>query len=326
MTRINRRELIALAGAAWPIAARGQQAGIPIVGFLANGLPDVFAHRLRAFRQGLAEAGYDEGRNVTVEYRWAGDELARLSTLATELASRRVAVIAAFGGINGALAAKSATATIPIVFGIGEDPIATGLAASLSQPGGNITGVVTLGAEVAPKRIEIINEVVPAGTMALLVNPTRPTADALLTTMRGAAQTLGRRVHIFHASNEREIDVAFVSMAEFRVSSLVIGNDAFFNGRAEQFGALTLRYKLPTIYQNRDFVEAGVLMTYGSAIADTYRSVAIYVGRILKGEKPADLPVQQATKVELIINMKTAKSLGLTIPLPLLGRADEVIE
>jgi putative ABC transport system substrate-binding protein len=237
-----------------------------------------------------------------------------------------VTVIAAFGGINGSLAAKAATSTIPVVFGTGDNPVAAGLVASLSRPGGNLTGAVTLGVDVLPKRLQLMHELRPSGKIGVLVNPTRPFADRIEASARTTAQTLGRQVHVLMASNEREIDAAFADLAQLHIGSLVIGNDAYFNSRPSQFGALTLRYRVPTIYQYREFVAAGGLMTYGSAITDTYRIVATYVGRILKGEKPADLPVQQATRIELILNMTTAGVLGVAFPPSLLVSADEVIE
>ena len=326
---MKRREFITLLGgaaAAWPIAARAQQPAMPVIGYLSLGLPDVFAERLRAFRQSLAETGFVEGRNVAIDYRWAGDDVERLPALAADLVRRQVTVIAAFGGLNGSLAAKTATSTIPVVFGTGDDPIATGLVTSLNRPGGNVTGAVTLGVEVSPKRLELMHELVPTGTIAVLVNPTRPNANEIAAGMQAAAQALRRQIQVLQASNEREIDAAFASLAQLRAGALVIGNDAYFNSRAKQFGALTLRHGVPTIYQYREFAAAGGLMSYGSAIADIYRIVGTYVGRVLTGEKPADLPVQQATRIELIINMTTAKALGLTFPITLLGRADEVIE
>jgi len=326
---MKRRQFIAgLGGAAvaWPLLARAQQPAMPLIGYLSSGSPDVFAERLRAFRQSLQEAGFVEGRNVAIEYRWAGDNVERLPALAADLAHRPVAVIAAFGGIYGALAAKAATSTIPVLFGVGEDPVAAGLVASLNRPGGHLTGAVTLGVEVLPKRLQLMHELVPTGTIGVLVNPARPNVDRIKAAMQNGARALGRQIHMLPASNEREIDATFANLAELSVGSLVIGNDPYFNGRAEKFGALTLRYGVPTIYQYREFAAAGGLMTYGSAIADTYRIVATYAGRILKGEKPADLPVQQATRIELILNLTTSKALGLTIPPNLLALADEVIE
>jgi putative tryptophan/tyrosine transport system substrate-binding protein len=325
---MRRREFIAGLGStpAWPLLARAQQPAVPVIGYLSSGSPEVFVERLRAFRQSLQEAGFVEGRNVAIDYRWAGDDLEQLPVLAADLARRPVTVIAAFGGINGSLAAKAATPTIPVVFGTGSDPVAAGLVASLSRPGGHVTGAVTLGVEVTPKRLQFMHELVPTGTIGVLVNPTHPFADRLVADMRDTASALRRQVHVLPASNEREIDAAFANLAQLRVGSLVIGNDAYFNSRARQFGALTLRHGVPTIYQHRDFAAAGGLMSYGSAITDTYRIVATYVGRILKGEKPADLPVQQATRIELILNMITAKALGLSFPPTLLTQADEVIE
>jgi putative ABC transport system substrate-binding protein len=324
---MRRREFIAgLGGAtAWPVVARAQQRAMPVIGYLTNGSPELFADRLRAFRQRLSEAGFVEGRNVAIDYRWAGDE-DRLPALAADLVRRQVNVISAFGGINGALAAKAATTTIPIAFGTDFDPIAAGLVASLNRPGGNITGVVTLGVEVAPKRLELMHVLLPTATMAVLINPASPIADAILRDLQAAARTLGQSIHVLRASNEPEIDAAFATLVQVRAGALVIANDAYFNSRTQQFAALTLRYAVPTIYQLREFAAAGGLMSYGSSITETYRIVGGYTGRILKGEKPADLPVQQATKIELIINLKTAKALDLTIPQTLLATADEVIE
>jgi putative ABC transport system substrate-binding protein len=326
---MRRREFITLLGgtaAGWSILARAQQPSKPVIGYLSLGLPGVFGERLNAFRQSLGEAGFVEGRNLTIEFRWAGDDADRLPALAADLANRQVAVIAAFGGNYGSLAAKAATSTIPIVFGLGDDPVAAGFVPSLSRPGGNMTGAITLGVEVIPKRIELMHELVPAGALAALVNPTRPYADDLAMRILGTASALGREIHVLEAKNEREIDAAFAGLAQLPARALVIGNDGYFNSRAKQFGALALRHAVPTIYQYRDFVAAGGLMSYGSAITDTYRIAGNYVARILKGEKPGDLPVQQATRIELILNLTTAKALGLTVPLTLLGRADEVIE
>jgi putative ABC transport system substrate-binding protein len=326
---MKRRDFITLLGgaaASWPLPTHAQQPSRPVIGYLSLGLPGVFEGRLNAFRQSLAEAGFVEGRNVTIEFRWAGDEAERLPALAADLARRQVAVIAAFGGNYGSLAAKAATSTIPIVFGLGDDPVSAGLVSSLSRPGGNMTGAITLGVEVIPKRIELMHELVPAGIFAALVNPTRPNADDVATRMQSAARALGREIHVLEARNEREIDAAFAGLAQLPARALVIGNDGYFNSRAKQFGALALRHAVPTIYQYRDFVAAGGLMSYGSAITDTYRIAGNYVARVLKGEKPGDLPVQQATRIELILNLTTAKALGITVPITLLGRADEVIE
>jgi putative ABC transport system substrate-binding protein len=328
---MKRREFITLLGGAavaWPLAAHAQQLQTPVIGFLSAEWPDAFADRLRAFRAGLLETGYVEDRNVAIEYRWAEGRNDRLPTLAAEMVRRQVSVIVAAGSTPAALAARSATTTIPIVFYIGADPVETGLVTSLNRPGGNLTGVVTLDMEVAPKRLELLHELVPMATIvALLINPTNTTlAKALTKALQTAAGALGLQLHVLHASSEREFDTAFAKLVELRAGALVIGVDALFNSRSEQLAALTLRHRVPAIYQWREFVSAGGLMSYGTNVADTYRPLGVYAGQILKGEKPVALPVQQATRVELIINMKTARALGLTVPLSLLGRADEVIE
>jgi len=328
---MRRREFIlALGGAAaaWPLAARAQQPAIPVIGLLASESPDPTADRVRAFREGLGETGYVEGRNVAIEYRWAEGHNDRLLPLAADLVRRQVSVIAAPGSTPGALAAKAATTTIPIVFVTGADPIAAGFVQSLSRPGGNATGVTTLNVEVGPKRLQLLHELVPAAsTMALLVNPTNPTlADALVRDAQAAARPLGLQLHVLHARAVQDFDTVFATLEQLRAGALVIGADTYFNSRVEQLAELTVRHAVPTIYQLRAFAAAGGLMSYGGSITDAYRLAGIYTGRILKGEKPADLPVQQATKVELFINLKTANMLGLTVPTPLLGRADEVIE
>jgi putative ABC transport system substrate-binding protein len=273
----------------------------------------------------LSETGYAEGRNVAIEYRWAEGHYDRLRTLAADLARREVTVIAANG--PAALPARAATTTIPIVFFTGVDPVEAGIVASLSRPGGNATGVSILNTELGPKRLEFLYQLVPTATsMALLVNPTNPNAGALSRDLQAAARTLGLSLHVLHASAERDFDTVFATLLQLRAGGLVIGADAFFTSRNKQLGALALRYAVPAIYQYREFAAAGGLIGYGSNIVDAYRQVGVYTGRILKGEKPAHLPVQQATKVEMIINIRTAKALGITVPLPLIGRADEVIE
>ncbi|MFL6804507.1 MAG: ABC transporter substrate-binding protein [Xanthobacteraceae bacterium] len=327
---MRRREFITLLGgaAAWPLATRAQQPAMPVIGFLSNATPDLYADRLRIFRQGLKEAGYVEGQNVSIEYRWAEGQNDRLPALAAQLVQRQVAMIAAAGGTPSALAAKAATATIPIVFGVAVDPVEVGLVASLNRPGGNLTGVTNLNAAVGPKRIELLHELLPRViVVGVLVDPTSPTlAEAFLRDLQPAAHALGLQLLVLRASTERDLHAVFAALAERRAGALIIAPGAFFVGRGEQLGALTARHAVPTIFQYRPFAAAGGLMSYGSDETDYYRLVGIYAGRILKGEKPSDLPVQQATKVELILNLKTAKALGLEVPPPLLARADEVIE
>jgi ABC-type uncharacterized transport system substrate-binding protein len=325
---MRRRDFIALLGGAalaWPIAARAQQSAIPMIGFLSSETSDRFASRVHAFREGLSETGYVEGRNVVIEYRWADNQYDRLPDLAADLVRRQVSVIVANG--PAARQAKAAARTIPVVFLTGEDPVEVGLVASLNRPGGNLTGLTLLNVEVGPKRLELLHELVPtANIVALLVNPTNPNADNLSRSLQVAARTLGLQIHVLHARTERDFDPVFVNLVRRGAGALVIGNDPFFTGRSEQLGELTLRHAVPAIFLYREFAEAGGLMSYGTNVRDALRRVGIYTGRILKGEKAADLPVQQATKVELIINLKTARALGLTVPVPMLGRADEVIE
>jgi putative tryptophan/tyrosine transport system substrate-binding protein len=326
----NRREFITLLGgaaAAWPLTVRAQQPAMPVIGYLGAQSPAAFASRVRAFRQGLGETGYVEGRNVVIEFRWAEGQHDRLSALATELVRRQVAVIVAPGGAPAALAAKSATTTIPIVFEMGADPIAMGLVGSLNRPGGNLTGVSSLNVEVTPKRLEILQELIPTGSIvAVLINPTSPTADSQLRNLQAAARALGSQLHILHASTERDFEAVFATLSQLRPSGLVIASDTFFATHSEGLAALTIRHAMPAIHQSRDFTIAGGLMSYGGSFVESHRQAGVYTGRIIKGDKPADLPVQQVTKVELLINLKTAKSLGVTFPLPLIGRADEVIE
>jgi putative ABC transport system substrate-binding protein len=328
---MRRREFISLLGGAaatWPRAARAQQPAIPVVGFLSTASPDSYAIRLRAFRQGLKDAGYVEGQNVTIAYRWAEGQNDRLPALAADLVHRQVDAIVAGGGTPSAVAAKSATAAIPIVFEVATDPVKIGFVARLDQPGGNLTGVANLNVEIGPKRLELMHELLPSVTViAVLVNPANPALfEPFVRSLQTAASGLGLELHILNASTERELDTVFATLVQLKAGALIIGPDVFFNSHIEQIAALAIGHALPAVYQYRPFVEAGGLLSYGSDEAETYHQVGVYTGRILKGEKPADLPVVQSTKVELIINLKTAKALGLTIPLPLLGRADEVIE
>jgi putative ABC transport system substrate-binding protein len=326
---MKRREFIRLLGgatAAWPLAARAQRPAMPVIGYLSPRVEGADLHLVAAFRQGLKVSGYVEGQSVAIEYRFAGGQYDRLPSMAADLVRRQVAVIAAIGGPS-APAAKAATTTIPIVFLMATDPVEMGLVASLNRPGGNITGVVSLNVEMAPKRLELLREMVPAATtMALLVNPTNHTAVALSRDVQAAARVLGIKLHVLHASTEADFDRAFAALAQQRAGALIIGTDVFFNSRGQQLGALALRHRVPAIYQYRDFVTAGGLASYGANLPELFRQVGAYAGRILKGDKPAELPVQQTTKAELIINLDTAKALGVTVPLVLLGRADEVIE
>ena len=326
----SRREFISLLGgaaAAWPLAARAQQPAMPVIGFLHTASPDTYAPFIAAFRLGLKESGYVEGQNVAIEYRWAEGKFERLPEMAADLVRRGVSVIAATGGVPSALAAKAVTTTIPVVFTTSFDPVQFGLVASLSRPSGNVTGVTALSVEVGPKQLELLHELIPTQTvMAALVNPTNPGAESQARDLQEAARTLGVHLQVLNASTDRDIEMAFTTLLQMRASGLVITPDAFFISRIKQVAALTARHSVPAIYGYREFAVARGLMSYGGSLTDTYRTAGIYTGRILKGEKPADLPVQQSTKVELIINLKTAKTLGITVPLPLSGRADEVIE
>jgi putative tryptophan/tyrosine transport system substrate-binding protein len=325
---IRRREFITLIGgaAAWPLAARAQQPAMPVIGLLGSPSGQIYAAHVAAFRQGLQEAGYREGQNAAIEYRWANDQYDRLPALAAELVHRQVAVIAVIGGLLPALAAKAATTRIPIVFATSGDPVQLGLVASLSKPGGNLTGATALNVQVGPKRLELLHEMVPTATIiALLVNPTNP-AFAESLDVQAAARALALQIHVLHASTEGDFETVFATLVQLRAGALVIGPDTFFTARSEQLAALTVRHAVPAIYQNREFTAAGGLMSYGGSFQDLYRQAGVYTGRILKGDKPSDLLVVQSTKVELFINLKTAKTLGITVPLPLSGRADELIE
>jgi ABC-type uncharacterized transport system substrate-binding protein len=327
---MRRREFITLVSgaAAWPLAARAQQRAMPAIGYLGSGSPGEFVGRLRAFRQGLSETGYVEGKDVAIEYRWAENQYDRFPALLADFIRHKVIVIVAVTGTPPALAAKAATTTIPIVFVTAGDPVALGLVDSLNRPGGNLTGVATLTVELAPKQLEVLHELVPTATIiALLVNPTHPTiAETISRDMQAAAHTLGLQLHVLHASTERDFDAVFAFLSRLRAGALVIGSDPFFNSRSQQLVALASRHAMPTMYPFREYAMAGGLISYGNSIADAHREVGVYTGRILQGAKPADLPVQQAVKVELVINLKTAKALGLSVPTALLLRADEVIE
>lgn len=327
---MKRRELIRMipggAAAYWSLAARAQQPAMPVIGFLNGSSPTGYAHMLTAFREGLKEAGYVEGQNVAIEFRWAEGHLDRLPELASDLVHRRVAVIAATS-TPANLVAKNATSTIPIVFTTGSDPVRFGLVTNLARPSGNVTGVTQLNVEILPKRIELAHELVPAATeIALLFNPTDPITDPEEKAAQAAARTLGLKLHILQAGTEAELVDAFDAVVRMRAGAFVVATSVLFNGLIDQMAALATRHMLPTVYAYREFVAAGGLISYGPELTDSYRLAGIYTGRILKGEKPADLPVQQATKVELLVNLKAARALNLIIPQGLLARADEVIE
>jgi len=326
---MRRRDLIALLGgaAASPIrVAAAQQPTSPVLGFLSGALAREYVPVTKAFRLGLEEAGFIEGRNLAIQYRWAEGDYNRLPGLVADLVRLRVAAIVA-GGIPPALAAKAATATIPVVFAIGGDPVQLGLVAALNRPGANVTGVTLMAAELGPKRLELLHELLPDATnIALLTNPTNPGTANAAKSLQAAARDLGLQLHLLTATAEGDFEKAFAALAEQRASALIIGPDPLFNSRRDQLAALAIRHAVPTISQIREFAEAGGLMSYGTSIEDSFRIAGLQTGRLLKGERPAELPVQQTAKVELIINLKTAKTLGLSFPMTLLGRADQVIE
>jgi putative tryptophan/tyrosine transport system substrate-binding protein len=325
---MKRRDFIKLLGGAavvWPFGAATQET-IPVIGFLHSASPDGQALYVAAFREGLRQTGNIEGRDVKVEFSWANNRNDQLWALANDFVQRRVAVISALSNAS-AFAAKAVTSTIPIVFAGSLDPVGDGLVASLNRPGGNVTGVTTLNVELGPKRVELLDMLIPASaTIAALINPTNPVAEADTRNVEEAARTVGRQIHILHASTERELDSAFARLAQLRAGALLIVSDNFFNSRSERLAALTMRHAVPAVYQYREFAAAGGLMSYGGDLEELYRQVGIYTGRIVKGATPGELPVQQLSRIGLIINLKTARTLGLNIPTSLLVRADEVIE
>jgi putative tryptophan/tyrosine transport system substrate-binding protein len=326
---VKRRTFITLLGgaAAWPLAARAQQGAVPVIGYLYSGAPETSAPWAAAFRKGLSESGFDEGRNVAIEYRWAHNEPARLPDLAADLVRRRVAVIVAPGITASVLAAKAATTTIPIVFRTGGDPVELGFVASLNRPGGNVTGIGTMSFETESKRLGLLHELLPrAARFAVLINPSDPRAEYLTRELRAAASTIRREIEFFGASNSREIDVAFANLAPKRPDALLVSPQGLFSNRRVQIVTQVTRHAMPAISYVRDFVEIGGLMSYGSSPLDQFRQTGIYAGRVLKGEKPGDMPILRASKFEFVINVQTAKVLGIEIPATLLARADEVIE
>ena len=327
---MNRREAITVIGGAavgWPVVARAQQPAVPVIGFLNGQSRDQLAHVVAAFQRGLEDMGYTEGRNVVAEYRWADGEVARLPALAAELVGRQVTVIAATGGDPVALAAQRATSKIPTVFTIGGDPVALKLVASLNHPGGNITGISQMAPLLDPKRLEVLHELVPGvGVVAVLRNPQNANAETQLSALQAAARAMRLELRFVTAGDEQEIDAAFAKLAGMHVEALMVASDPFFNARRSHIVALASRLAVPAVFHQREFVHDGGLMSYGTSATDMYHRAAIYTGRVLKGEKPADLPVQQSTKVELTLNLRTAKALGVTFPITLLGRADEVVE
>jgi putative tryptophan/tyrosine transport system substrate-binding protein len=327
---MKRREFIAFfaCSAVSSLAARAEQGALPVIGFLSNASPEAYAIRLEAFRRGLQGTGLVEGKNVAIEYRWTNGHSDQLAPLAAELVQRQVAVIVAGGGTQSALAAKAATSTIPVVFAVSTNPVEAGLVGSLNHPSGNLTGVTSMNVEIGPKRLEVLRALLPTAiNVAVLLNPTSPTVSTVFARqLEPAARVMGFQLHRLEASTDRDLDEAFAALAKLHADALVIGPDTFFNGRAKRLAAMTLRDSVPAIYQYREFTKAGGLVSYGSDETEYYRLLGVYAGRILKGDKPADLPVQQSTKVELIINLKTARTFGIAVPLSLSGRADELIE
>jgi putative ABC transport system substrate-binding protein len=327
---MRRREFIAFVGSAatvWPLGASAQQTVIPVIGYLSQGAPEANAYLLTAFRKGLSEGGYAEGKNLAIEYRWAHNDLARLPELATELVSRRVAVIVTVAGTSATLAAKAATTTIPIIFTTGSDPVQIGLVASLNRPGGNVTGINAMQVEAQEKRLGLLHELLPATTrFAVLTNPRNPMTDALLTNTRAAAASISGHVEVFAVNTIRDIDTAFASLGQHPVGLLLVSPDPLFDSRRAQLVTLSARHAVPAIYPFREYVEAGGLMSYGTNFLDIARLAGTYTARVLKGEKPADLPVFRATKFEFVLNLQTARMIGITVPAMLLSSADEVIE
>jgi putative tryptophan/tyrosine transport system substrate-binding protein len=326
---MRRRDFIALIGgaaSAWPLAAPAQQGTMPVIGFVNAASPQAYESMLSAFLKGLNESGFIEDQNVKIEYRWAQGEVDRLPAMVADLVQHVVTVIAATG-TPAALAAKAATKTIPIVFETGSDAVQLGLVTSLNRPGGNVTGIGQLAVEIAPKRVELLHEAIPtARLIALLVDQTDPVSSKTTQGVQAAAQSLGLELHVMNVSTDRDLDAVFATLVQLRAGGLVISGGQFLNSRSKRLGTLALQYALPAIFPYRDLALSGGLMSYGTSITDAYRLAGIYVGRVIKGEKPADLPVQQATKIELILNLRTARTLGITVPQSLLGRADEIIE
>jgi ABC-type uncharacterized transport system substrate-binding protein len=326
---MKRREFITLLGsaAALPVAARAQQPSVPVVGFLSVATLEGQYAPTAAFHKGLGESGYVEGRNVAIEFRWGQGKFDRLPALADELARQPLSVVVAGGGTQSALSLKAATTTIPIVFQVAVDPVEAGLVASLSRPGGNLTGVVSLNVEMEAKRLEMVRDLIPtANIVALLINPASPFAEAVTKEAQAAARILGLQLHVLRATSEREFDPAFATMVQLRAAAATLSTDSLFINRPAPLAAAAVRHAVPTVSPYREFTAAGGLASYGTDVADSFRLVGVYAGRILKGEKPADLPVQRATKLTMTLNLKAAKALGLTLPITLLGRADEVIE